>query len=100
MLRRALYTGRSGIENWYIALPRWHARYPSVLHWRCLLPVLIMAAFRDRLRGLLFCDGVVLEITQQIVVGQGSRGGYRFDRSVGGINPFLAALFNRVGQRP
>lgn len=62
--------------------------------------VLIMAAFRDRLRGLLFFDGVVLAIIQQIAVGQGRRGGYRFDRGVGGISPFLAALSNRLGQRP
>jgi hypothetical protein len=63
-------------------------------------PVLIMAAFCDRLCGLLFFDGVVLVIAQQIAVGQGSRGGYRFDRGVGGISPFLAALSNRLGQRP
>ncbi|WP_405123591.1 hypothetical protein ACI514_09285 [Pseudomonas sp. M20] len=62
--------------------------------------VLIMAAFRDRLRGLLFFAGVVLAITQQIAAGQGRRGGYRFDRGVGGIIPFLAALSNRLGQRP
>ncbi len=29
MLLRALYTGRSGIEVWHIALPRWCARCPS-----------------------------------------------------------------------
>nr|WP_315404344.1 hypothetical protein [uncultured Pseudomonas sp.] len=37
MLLRALYTGRSGIEAWHIALPRWCARCPSASYWRCLL---------------------------------------------------------------
>jgi len=36
-LLRALYTGRSGIEAWHIALHRWCARFPSASYWRCLL---------------------------------------------------------------
>lgn len=56
-----------------------------------------MAAFRDRLRGLLFFDGVVLAITQQIAVGQGRRGGYRFDRGVGGISPLAADRKPTIG---